>query len=299
MMQSLEFGAFDQLAVERAVHLLSRTGVREPLTIERIKRWVKQFQSPAEKTLAWLILRNMIFRTNEQLMSSVRQALKQATIHFVQQQGGQGAVAWGDALRGGTGLTIYCGPPSLPSLGFVPPGKSGELVARLVNQRYRIKKVFPSEITVLEPDERFIVVDDGTYTGVQLCNFLRNWDIDFSAGRVAIAVSMAHKTATKALKEQFPDVPMFYGEVLTAETCFASLCQKWVDTEQWRYDDVSPLDVYVEVHRRNQTFEKGNGAGGYGDIGALVAFEHGVPDDSIQLLWDTSPTWQPLVDRGT
>jgi len=75
MTQSLEFGAFDQLAVERAVHLLSRTGVRAPLTIERIKRWVKQFQSPAEKTLAWLILRNMIFRTNEQFMSSVRQVL--------------------------------------------------------------------------------------------------------------------------------------------------------------------------------------------------------------------------------
>lgn len=299
MTQSFQLGAFDQLAVERAVHLLSRTGVRAPLTIERIKRWVKQFQSPAEKTLAWLILRNMIFRTNEQLMSSVRQALKQATIHFVKQQGEQGNVAWGDALRGSTGLTIYCGPPSLPSLGFVPPGKSGELVARLVNQRYRIQKLFPSEITVLPPDERFIVVDDGTYTGVQLCNFLRNWDIDFSTGRVAIAVSMAHKSATKAIKEQFPHVPMFYGELLTPDMCFASLCQKWVDTGQWRHDGGSPLDVYVEVHRRNQSFEKGNGAGGYGDIGALVAFEHGVPDDSIQLLWDTSPTWQPLVDRGT
>jgi hypothetical protein len=51
---------------------------------ERIKRWVKQFQSPAEKTLAWLILRSMIFRTNEQFMSSMRQALKQATNHFVE-----------------------------------------------------------------------------------------------------------------------------------------------------------------------------------------------------------------------
>jgi hypothetical protein len=298
-MQTFEFGAFDQLAVERAVHLLSRTGVRKSLAIERIKLWVKQFQSPAEKTLAWLILRNMIFRTNDQLMSSIRQALKQATIQFVEQQGKQGAVAWSDALKGSTGLNIFCGPPSLPSLGFVSPGKSGELVARLVNQRYRISKYFPSEITVLQPNERFIVVDDGTYTGVQLCNFLRNWDIDFSTGRVAIAVSIAHNTATTTLKEQFPDVPIYYGELLTPEMCFASLCQKWVDTGQWRYDNASPMEVYAEVHHRNQKFEKGNGAGGYGDIGALVAFEHGVPDDSIQLLWDISPTWQPLIDRGT
>lgn len=299
MTQSLELGAFDQRAVERAVHLLSRTGVRKPLAVERIKRWVKQFQSPAEKTLAWLILRNMIFRTDEQFMSSMRQALKQATNHFVEQQGSQGDVAWGDALRGSTGLTFYCGPPSLPLRGFTPPGKSGDLVARLVNQRYRIEKLAASDITVLQSHERFIVVDDGSYTGVQLCDFLTAWGIDLSHGRVAIAVSMAHKTACKALKEQFPTVPMFYGELLTPEMCFASLCQKWVDAGQWRYAGTSPLDLYVEVHTRNQNFEKGNCAGGFADIGALVAFEHGVPDDSIQLLWDTSPTWEPLVDRGT
>ena len=298
MSQNLQFSDFDQLAVERAVHLLSRTGVRAPLNIERIKRWIKQFQSQAEKTLAWLILRNLIFRTNEQLLSSMRQALKQATIHFVEQQGAQGKVAWGDALRGNTGLSVSCGPPSLATRGFVPPGKSGELMARMVNQRYRIAKHFPSEINVLAPDERFIVVDDGTYTGVQLCNFLRNWDIDFSRRHVVIAVSMAHKTACQALRDEFPTVPMFYGELLAPEMCFTSLCQKWVETGQWRYE-TPPIDVYAEVHRRNQPFEKGNGAGGYGNIGALVAFEHGVPDDSIQLLWDTSPTWQPLVDRGT
>lgn len=297
MSQSLQFNEFDQLAVVRAVHLLSRTGVREPLTVERIKKWVKQFQSPAETTLAWLILRNLIFRTNEQFMSSMRQALKQATIHFVEQQGSQGAVAWRDALKGSTGLSIFCGPPSLATLGLVPPGRSGELVARLVNQRYRIGKHFPSDIRVLESDERFIVVDDGSYTGVQLCTFLRNWDIDFSNKRVAIAVSIAHKTACETLKAEFPTVPIFYGELLVPEMCFASLSKKWVETRQWNYER-TPSDVYADVHQRNRPFEKGNGAGGYGDIGALVAFEHGVPDDSIQLLWDTSPTWQPLIDRG-
>lgn len=290
---------FDQLSVERAVHLLSRTGVRKSLSVDRIKTWVKQFHSPAEKTLAWLILRNLIFRTDEQFMSSMRQALKHATIYFAEQQEPNGAVAWGDVLKGNTGLSIYCGPPSLHSSGFVPPGKSGELVARLVNQRYRIDKQSPSTITIMEPNERFIVVDDGTYTGDQLCRFLENWDIDFSHRNVVIAVSMAHKAACTALTEQFPNVPMFFGELLTPDMCFVSLCQKWVETGQWRYDDASPLDVYIDVHKRNQPFSKGDSGGGYGDIGALVAFEHGVPDDSIQLLWDTSPTWRPLIDRGT
>jgi hypothetical protein len=109
---------------------------------------------------------------------------------------------------------------------------------------------------------------------------------------------MAHSAACEALSEEFPNVPVFYGELLTPEMCFTSLCQKWVEAGQWQYD-TSPSDVYAEIHRRNQPFERGSGPGGYGDIGALVAFEHGIPDDSIQLLWDSSLSWQPLVDRGT
>jgi hypothetical protein len=297
MSQIPQIGSFDQLSVERAVHWLSRTGVRSPLNVERVKQWVKQFHTPEEKTLAWLILRNLIFRTKEQLLSSMRQAMKRATIHFVDQLSLQEKIAWNDALKGQAGLTFYCGPPSLATFGLpTQPGKSGDLIARLINQRYGIGKHYPSDVTVLQEDERFIVVDDGTYTGVQLVNFLRGWGIDFSQGRIAIAVSMAHKTACEHLKQEFPNVPLFHGELLNADMCFQALSQKWIETEQWN-NQKSPLEVYDAVHKRNQPFENGNGGNGYGNIGALVAFEHGVPDDSIQLLWGVSPSWKPLVDR--
>ncbi|MGE4340815.1 MAG: hypothetical protein AB7E55_33415, partial [Pigmentiphaga sp.] len=69
-----------------------------------------------------------------------------------------------------------------------------------------------------------------------------------------------------------------------------------IETQQWKYDS-SPLDVYAEVHKRAQPFKKGNGGNGYGDNGALVAFSHGIPDDSIQLLWGASKNWKPLVER--
>ena len=291
-----QLGGFDQLGVERAVHGLSRSNVRNPLSVERIKVWVKQFQSDEEKTLAWLILRNLIFRTNEQLQSSMRQALKHAALHFFDQVGRRETVAWPDALKGAAGLDFYCGPPSVVLYGMAQPGKSGDVIARAINQRYGIEKLFPSDVNVLGENERFIVVDDGTYTGVQLANFLRNWDRDYSSGRVAIAVGMAHQTACDYLRAQFPAVPLFHGELLTPETCFAALSQKWIDTKQWRYDR-APLEVYAEVHKRAQPFKDGNGGKGYGDIGALVAFSHGVPDDSIQLLWGVSETWKPLVER--
>lgn len=297
MSQTTELGGFDQLTVVRAVHSLSRTGVRSALTVERFKQWVNQFKTAEEKTLAWLILRNLIFRTTEQLKSSMRQAMKQATLHFLGQVGLNNEVTWMDALNGKSGLSFLCGPPALPSTGLpTQPGKSGDLMARLVNRQYGIAKHYPSDVAVLEPDERFIVVDDGTYTGIQLGNFLRSWGMDYSHGRVAIAVCLAHKFASDALSQEFPHVPLFMGELLTAEACFHNLAKKWIETGQWQYNR-SPLEVYGEVHKRSGPFKNGNGGNGYGDIGALVAFEHGVPDDSVQLLWDKSSLWMPLIDR--
>jgi hypothetical protein len=291
-----QFGGFDQLGVERAVHALSRSNVRSPLSVERIKVWVKQFVSDEEKTLAWLILRNLIFRTNEQLQSSMRQALKQAVLHFLDKTRQREMVAWTDALNGAAGLDFYCGPPSVVLYGMAKPGKSGDVIARAINQRYGITKLFPSDVTELSEKERFIVVDDGTYTGMQLANFLRSWDRDYSSGRVAIAVGMAHPIACDNLRTQFPEVPLFYGELLTPDACFASLAQKWIETQQWKYDK-SPIEVYAEVHARAQPFREGIGGNGYGNIGALVAFSHGVPDDSIELLWGVSENWKPLVER--
>ena len=107
---------------------------------------------------------------------------------------------------------------------------------------------------------------------------------------------MAHQTACDHLRDQFPEVPLFYGELLMSDTCFAALCQKWINTRQWQYER-TPLEVYAEVHKRAQPFQEGNGGNGYGGIGALVAFSHGVPDDSIQLLWGASENWKPLVER--
>jgi len=297
MSQINQLDNFDQLSVMRAVHWLSRTGVRSSLSFERIKQWVNQFQTPEEKTLAWLILRNLIFRTTEQLKSSMRQAMKQATLHFLEQAGIKDTVTWTDALENKAGLSFLCGPPALPGFGLpTQPGKSGDLMARLVNRQYGIDKHYPSDVRVLQADERFIIVDDGTYTGVQLGNFLRGWEMDFSHGRVAIAVGMAHKDACDTLMQAFPNVPLFKGELLTADACFDEISKRWITSGQWTYQR-SPLEVYADVHNRHKPFKHGNGVNGYGNIGALVAFEHGVPDDSIQLLWDESKTWIPLIDR--
>jgi hypothetical protein len=297
MIRSPQLDAFDEQSAMRAVYSLVRTGVRSPLNIERVKLWVGQFQSPEEKTLACLILRFLIYRTNEQLMASMRQALKQATTQFVDQTEFRGEVVWKDALNGEAGLDFYCGPPSLATLGLGgEPGKSGDIVSRLVNQQYGLEKQYPSEVTVLKKNERFIVVDDGIYTATKIINFLKNWDIDFSKGGVAVAVAFAHVDARDLLSTEFPNVPLFVGELLTPEMCFEAMSSKWIDQKLWLHSE-TPVETYDRIHARHLNFEGGSERYGYGGVGALVAYAHGIPDNSIQLLWGKSPTWIPLFDR--
>lgn len=258
--------------------------------------WVKQFQTPQEKTLAWLILRHLVFRTTEQLESCMRQALKAAATHFISRASLSGDIGWQDALRGAhEDLDFYCGPPSLD--GVQQPGKSGELMTRSVHRNFSIDKYYPHNVTVLSPTERYLVVDDGTYTGTQIGDFLEAWRPDYEDGKVAIVVGIAHEQAIDHLQRRFPSVSLFCGELLTQAHCLTSLSREWVANGQWQHETMSPEELYLDLCTRKGPFERGQGAQGFGGLGAIVAYEHGAPDDSLQLLWNRSSTWTPLIER--
>ena len=286
---------FDQLGLERAVRALCKAGIRKtPLTLERVKAWVNQFDTDAEKTLAWLILRNLVYRTTEQLESSLRQALKRATLHFLQTAGVAQSVHWKDALAGNfPELNFFCGPPTASETSL--PGRSGEIVTRWLNRSYRVRKWYPHQITTLKPDEFYFVVDDGVYTGEQLRNFLASWGIDYANGKVTIVVGFAHENALQDLPAKFPGLTIFSGEVLTEKNGFQSLSARWIADGQWRHQE-SPYQVYRKLHLRKGPFELAC-PDGFGSLGLMVAFEHGIPDDSLQLLWDRSRNWTPLIER--
>ncbi len=287
---------FDQLAIERAVRSLSRQKIRRsPLSLDRVKSWVKQFATNEEKALAWLILRNLVYRTNEQLESSLRQALKAAAQHFIAGTNLPADAGWREVLKGDyPALAFYCGPPSLD--GPMLPGKSGELIARLVGRIFNVQKYYPRDVVTFKPEERYLVVDDGSYSGEQLTEFLVNWRDNY-ADNVAVVVAVAHEDAVARLRERFPSVPLFYGELLTQANSLASLSAEWVANGQWQYDNVSPRLLYKEICGRKGPFEGGTASEGFGSLGLSVAYEHGVPDDSLQLLWDRSATWTPLIER--
>ncbi|HBS79262.1 MAG: hypothetical protein CMK99_23130 [Pseudomonas sp.] len=292
-----EFTQYDQLSVQRVVKGLSNLGIRQPpLTWEKAKRWAKQFDDGPEKTLAWLILRFLVFRTTDQLESSFRQALKAASRHFGEKIDLPMETDWRAILSGRAGgMTFYCSPPTLDTPGL--PGKSGELISRLVNRAFGVNKSYAYDFTVIPKDERLLIVDDGTFTGEQLDGFLSSYGpAKTYPDQIAIVVAMAHEEAISRLSKQHPDITVFFGELLLKAHCFEHLALSWISNGLWPHPDVTPTEVYKSVCAKHNLLN-GSTSLGFGSLGVIVGYEHGIPDDSLNILWSKSETWLPLIER--
>lgn len=288
----------DDLKLKQTIQLLCTTGIRRPLTMERIKTWLKQFNAGPEQTLALLILRHLIYRTTGQIESALTQALRRAALHFVAPGQQKENLHWREILAGKVeGLDFIFGPPAHM---YTRPGKSGELIVRLLKSIFPIEThqvQYPGTVTVLEKCERYFLIDDGTFTGEQLSEFIEGpGQFMKTTGQTGIIVSIAHEKALEDLSNAFPGIPIFFGEKITHQGGLPTLSERWINDGRWPYDGASPLEVYLDIVNNKGIFTEKCPLG-FGGLGLLVAYEHGVPDDSLQLLWDKSGTWAPLFDR--
>lgn len=288
----------DNLKLKQTVQLLCTTGIRQPLKMERVKIWLKQFSEGPEKTLALLILRHLIYRTTAQIESALAQALRRAALHFVPAGQDRENLDWREILAGKSeGLYFIFGPPAHEN---TQPGKSGELIARLLKSLFPIEKQqvqYPDTVTVLDKSDRYLLIDDGTFTGLQLSTFIeQRGQFMKTANQTGIVLAMAHETALANLAKAYPGIPVYFGEKITVQDGLPILSKQWDSNGQWPYVEATPIDVYLDVVNTKGKFTQ-NSPLGFGGMGLLVAYEHGIPDDSLQLLWDKSGTWTPLFDR--
>lgn len=287
----------DELHLLRVIKSLNVTKIRSPMTFEQTKAWLNQFEKGAEKTLALLILRFLIYRTSDQLKSSLKQAFKDAATSFIPRDNTL-CVDWRSVLEGKVAdLTFSYGPVKQDD---TRPGKSGEVISRLLKHCIPLdgsQLIYPNASTILNKNQRYLLVDDGIYTGTQLSTFLHA-EGNFMVGnrQSAIVVGFAHEDAIKNLSNRFPSVPIFYGEKITAKECFKEMSEDWVKNGLWQYSNISPIDQYHLIVKRNFNSTFSNPLG-FGDLGCMIAYDHGIPDNSLQLLWDKSDSWNPLFER--
>lgn len=295
----------DDLYLKKTIKLLCTTRIRQPLSYEQIKVWLNQFNEGPELTLALLILRFLIYRTSDQLISSLKQALKHAAISHISQTHNPEDIDWRNILNGSDpnlNLKYYFGPLRLD---YTKPGKSGELISRMVRHCININSSqleYPSyfDSRPLNENERYLLVDDGVFTGDQMDEFITDYgDFMTSCSQTAIVVGLAHECAINVMKNKYPNIPLFYGEKITSKECFKSVSQEWIDDGIWSYKQITPLEQYMELIKSkfNDYHYSSDIALGYGNLGCMIAYEHGIPDNSLRLLWGKSDNWSPLIVR--
>ncbi|MGY3325858.1 phosphoribosyltransferase-like protein [Pseudomonas sp. TE3911] len=288
----------DTIKLKEIIRKLCTTKIRNPLTMERVRTWLKQFKSPEEQTLALLILKNLIYRTTDQIESCLRQALKEAVLHFEPPSHDEVGYDWRRILTNvrplRSGRFFFLAPPIGPASS---PGKSGELIARLLHSKFGVERSYLTycEDRKIPEDEYLLVVDDGSFTGSQISDiFTISGQLMRSHSRGAVILSIVHEDAIEKLNTDFPDVRVFYGELLTERDNFKNVCENWIGDGNWPYPDVHPYDLYISVAHRAGV---GSNAEGFGKLGLLVVYEHGIPDNTLNLLWERSSSWEPLFER--
>ncbi|MGZ4159599.1 MAG: phosphoribosyltransferase-like protein [Neobacillus sp.] len=289
----------DDVNLKKIIKLLCTTQIRQPMKFEQIKAWLNQFDKGSETTLALLILRFLIYRTSDQLVSSLKQALKCAVKNFIHQEQLLETYDWREILNGTVDeLDFYFGPIKHAN---TTPGKSGEIISRLLKSSISTHSssfdFYPDQITILKPKERYLLVDDGIYTGHQLSNFIgQNELFNRFCSQTGILVALAHESGIIHLQKNHPNISVFYGEKITSKSCFEAISEEWIEDKIWPYSDITPLDQYLEIVKNKAKFTVEKPLG-YGNLGCLIAYDHGIPDDSLQLLWDKSESWNPLIAR--
>lgn len=289
------------LQLKREIKQLSEIDLWDNITYENIKIWLKQFDSnQQEQLLGHLIVRNLIIRNNKQMTQLMLQAIRRAITSIVKKED-RYRINWQQVLNEGyNGKCFYLGPVNFNIDGFGKPGKSGEIIMPLL-KKYVPRKNFeyPDNFrTGLKANEAFFLIDDAILSGQQIEERINRDYKDLMlnpSNDSALVIGIAHEDALEYLKNKMPSLKVFYGELLLKSSSFESLCHEWCASGIWPQEYSSPLDVFNTINERANFKEPR--LLGHNNQSLLLAYSYGTPDNTIQILRDSSDHWEYLVSR--
>lgn len=292
----------DSRKILRDIDDIAAIGFWQGLTRDRIRSWLNQFQAGDEKLLAALILRNLIYRSKEHVVASLRQAMERGLGELARLGGVSLPLDWSTLCNGThTQLNVRFAPVGWRDMA---PGKSGQLLSRWVRRHLRVAEGcvinpwdFPAQRS---PAHRLVFVDDTLGSGHQFeeCIDANGLAQAVSDGVVGYVPAIAHSDGITHLRGLYPNLILTPAECLDASHCFRSLCKVW-DADKVRYPfSRSPWNVYIGLVARIGPFEGRQASPlGYEDMDLLLGLEEAAPDNAIPILWDRSSKWKPLLDR--
>ena len=174
-------------------------------------------------------------------------------------------------------------------------GESGDrmlhefrLANNLANRQFDAMFVQRSQLVILRPgpQDTVVFIDDFAATGTQACTSWKEFFAELVAERPRIFLMLvAATTAAVARIQSETEMAVSAGRHLgDADNFFSERCTHFSADEKEA--------VLTYCRRASTKYPKG-----WGELGALVVFQHRCPNSSIAVLHSESSRWDPLFRR--
>jgi len=267
----------------------------------RLDLWIRNFDTAEGRYFAARLLDSLIYRSDKQTVSLMKQMFHRALPDLSRSQGL--SINLQSAY---TDLQQTSFDPGLRLVPVIPPGesptKSGPLIGRMLRRQLNFKDswiVPPDQVSShLSKIKTFVFVDDFLGTGLQFSQFLSQTGLDnlLSKGSFIYAPLAAHIEGIKHLNRTHSKLFVETVEALGDEHAF------FHDVARNFPDEVNSTetarDFYYNLMHQKDIEISGPNRRGFGHFELAYAFEHAVPDNSLPILWwGHSSKWQPLFKR--
>jgi hypothetical protein len=290
--------------VERC-HSFINCGIWEGLDKNLLRAWLTNFRTDEEKYFAACVLDALIFRSEKQTISLFRHLFLRVLPDLARLEPGHSGVL-DDAHHKLKRVESLVEPGmrlvSVTKLSD-PPSKSSPTLLRQLKRHLQIDErwmIKPGDIPgcLSKGIGVFVFIDDLLGTGDQFKHLVDSEDLRrvITSSYVAYCPLAAHKKGIAALNSAVPLLKIRSVELLDEKNevfdpsanCFDDGLNNAGAAESFYYELLQQRGIPLASCDRR----------GYGGLELAYAFQHGVPDNNLPILWwDRSPNWKPLFVR--
>lgn len=278
-------------------HSLISCGIWSGFHISKLNVWWNNFHTDTERYFAACLLDKLIYRSEDQTLSLMRQLLQRSLPDHGDAVGG--ITDWEERLGRSLFDTKVRMIPVIPH--GTPQAKSAHIILRMFEKRLNVDKsrlAAAEELPQLAASgvDTILFIDDLLGTGTQ---FVEEFAIPHHLNtapaslRLIYAPLVAHQEGLKMIADNVPSVSVVSAEILGPEhAIFGPNGNTFGDSVN---SAVSAWNFYRELlHGRGI----GTALRGFGDLELAFFFEHATPDNSLPIFWwNNSPQWKPLFHR--
>ncbi len=276
-------------------------GIWSGIQQSRLQSWIANFRTQEERYFAALVLDLLVYRSDDQTVSLLRQLLSRVIPDHARISRLSAAVRMSyHNLRSNSVDPRVRIVPVIPPRSS--PTKSGPVIARHLKRALRISErwvIYPEQVDAVLPSvDAIIFIDDFLGTGDQFSEFLFDTNLADYVGTSCFIYGClaAHRHGIDSLQKMFPKLHIAAVERLgSSHALFHSDSGTFPDGENSAEDAKS---FYYSLLSDRGINIIGPDRRGYGHFEIAYAFEHSVPDNSLPILWwDGGESWRPLFDR--